>query len=416
MILVLITALLFQNPTLESASPKEREAAIERMAVLGNREAIPALAEALKKEPRSDIRAQMVAAMGRIRDREAIPVLAERLRIDLDKNVRLQSIASLLRLYIPIEDAGPLRTMFNRAKTILFVPERPVVGPEVQVDAASKEALTLAMQRDFNDDVRVEAVRALGSLQAKDQVPALSQTLEDPLSREHESVRMEIVLTLGTIRDPSAGPALEKALRNPNKRLASEAILALGLVGYAQARTTIENTFRTDGDRRMKNRSLEALALMRDPGSTALFESLLGHSDDHYRELAAEGLARLDYDASGFKDRFTQEKKQNVRNALAFGLASSGQDEYINDLANALDSRLDYQADVYLFELGKFDGKVNELHRYLRSTNPVVRARMARVMGAIGDPSSTEPLRTLTTDSNVEVVREAVAALRKLNR
>ncbi len=415
MILVLMTALLFQNPSLDSTSPREREAALERMAVLGNREAIPALAEALKKEPRSDLRTQMVAALGRIRDREAIPALAERLQMDLDKDVRLQAIGSLLRLYIPIEDAGTLRSMFNLVKSIFFVASRPVVGPEVQVDSAAKEALTRAMQRDFNDDVRVEAVRALGSLKAKDQVPALAQTLEDPLSREHESVRMEIVLTLGTIRDPSAGPALEKALRDPNKRLAGEAILALGLVGYTQARATIENRFRTDGDRRIKNRSLEALALMRDPGSTALFESLLGHSDAYYREMAAEGLARLDYDAGGFKDRFTREEKQNVRNALAFAMASSGQDEYINDLANALDSRQDYQAEVYLYELGKFDGKLNELHRYLRSSSPVVRARMARVLGAIGDPASTEPLRTLTTDSNVEVVREAVAALRKMN-
>ena len=52
---------LFQNPSLDSPSPKERQDAIEKMAVLGNREAIPKLAEALKKEPKSDIRASMVA-------------------------------------------------------------------------------------------------------------------------------------------------------------------------------------------------------------------------------------------------------------------------------------------------------------------------------------------------------------------
>ena len=42
-----------------------------------------------KKEPRSDVRATMVAALGRIRDREAIPVLADTLRNDLDKDVRV---------------------------------------------------------------------------------------------------------------------------------------------------------------------------------------------------------------------------------------------------------------------------------------------------------------------------------------
>jgi HEAT repeat protein len=155
---------------------------------------------------------------------------------------------------------------------------------------------------------------------------------------------------------------------------------------------------------------------MRDPGSTPLFESLLNDSNDSYRELAAEGLARLDYDANGWKERFDREQKENVRNALAFGLASSGQVEYINHLANALDGRQAYQAEVYLIELGKFEGKLDELYRYLRSSNPKVRAGMARVIGNIGDPASSDQIRPLTEDSNVEVVREAVAALRKLSR
>jgi HEAT repeat protein len=218
------------------------------------------------------------------------------------------------------------------------------------------------------------------------------------------------------IRDPEAGAALERALRDPNKQIVEEAILAVGLVAHKPARGTLEQFFRTDPDRRIKSRSLEALSLMRDPGSTPLFESLLNDSNDSYRELAAEGLARLDYDANGWKERFDREQKENVRNALAFGLASSGQVEYINHLANALDGRQAYQAEVYLIELGKFEGKLDELYRYLRSSNPKVRAGMARVIGNIGDPASSDQIRPLTEDSNVEVVREAVAALRKLSR
>src|SRR5437879_12444551 len=90
-------AILLQIPSLDSASPKERQAAVEQMATLGNRAAIPQLTAALKKEPNSDIRASIVAALGRIRDREAVPALADTLRTDLDKNVRLQAIDSLLR-------------------------------------------------------------------------------------------------------------------------------------------------------------------------------------------------------------------------------------------------------------------------------------------------------------------------------
>ena len=99
-------------------SPKERQAAIEQMAVVGNASAIPALAAALKKEPRSDIRAVIVAGLARIRDTAAVPVLAETLQTDLDKDVRLQAIDSLLRLYIPIEDPDRFNHLQSREERL----------------------------------------------------------------------------------------------------------------------------------------------------------------------------------------------------------------------------------------------------------------------------------------------------------
>ena len=406
-----------QNPSLDSGSPRERQAAIEKMAVIGNRDAIPQLAAALKKEPRADVRADIVAALGRIRDRGAVPVLADTLRNDLDKNVRSQAIDSLLRIYIPIEDGGGLRTLFNRVRSVFLQPDAPVVGPEVQVDTAAKEALTTAMQKDFDDDVRVQAVRALTSLRAKDQVPALTAALDDPQNREHRTVRVEIARSLGALRDPAAGASLERALRDPDNQLAAEAVLAVGLVGHATARPAIEEMFRTHPSSLVKSRALEALALLRDKGSIPLFEKLLAHNNDYYRELSAEGLARLNYPgAKDWRTRFDQEKRANVKNALAYGLAASGDLDYMDDLASALDSRQANQAEVYLYELGTFGGKLNELHRYLRSSNPRVRASVVRIVGNIGNPSSVDQIRPMADDPNTEVVREAVAALRKLSR
>src|SRR5262245_47631479 len=296
---ILIAAfLLFQNPSLESVSPRERSEAIEKLAVVGNRDAIPQLAAALKKEPKSDVRAEMVAALGRIGDREAVPILADTLRNDLDKDVRSQAIDSLLRLYIPIEDSGPLRTIFNRVKSVFLQPNAPVVGPEVQVEAAAKQALSLAMQKDFSDDVRAQAVRALGSLMAKDQVPDLLEALENPQNREHRAVRVEIARTLGTLRDPAAGPVLERTLRDPDNQLVAEAILSIGLVGHTSGRPVLEETFRSSSNGLIKSRALQSLALLRDRATIPLFESLLANKDDYYREISAEGLARLKYDGA----------------------------------------------------------------------------------------------------------------------
>ena len=281
---LVLFAFLLQSPSLDSASPKERQSAVEQMAVLGNRPAIPQLAAALKKEPKSDVRASIVAALGRI-------------------------------------------------------------------------------------------------------------------------------------RDPAAGPALEKTMRDPDQKVAQEAILAIGLTAYAPARAVVEQIFRTDPNRTIKSRALEALSLMHDKANIPLFESLLlTDKNDYYRELAAEGLARLQYDAKGWKQVYEQEKKPNVRNALAFGLAAAGDLDYMNDLANGLSGRQAYQVEVYLYELGKYDGKLGELYRYLRSSDPKVRAGIVRIIGNIGDPNSLDQIRPLRDDSNADVVREAVTALRKLSR
>jgi HEAT repeat protein len=271
------------------------------------------------------------------------------------------------------------------------------------------------MQKDFNVEVRTASARALGSLKAREQIPALTAAFEDPQNRESSNLRVQIIQTMGMIRDPAVGPTLERALRDRERAVVVESITAIGLTGYTQARPVIENLFRTSSDGTTKRRSLEALSLMRDPGTMPLFESLLVSSDNYYREISAEGLARLDYDATNWKDRYAVEKQQNVKNAMAFAMASSGQNDFINDLANQLDSRQNVQASVYLYELGKFEGKLPELHRYLRSTNPKVRAGMVKVLGDIGDPSSRDQIQPLTQDADINVVREAVAALRRLS-
>ncbi len=411
---ILIAMFLFQDPSLDSPSPKERQAAIEKMAVIGNVAAIPALAEAYKKEPKSDIRAEILAVLARIRDKAAIPPIAEALHSDLDKEVRLQAIDSLLRLYTPVEDNSTIQTIFNMVKGAFVLPERVTVGPEVDIDASAKAALAESMQKDFSDDVRVQAVRALGSLRAKDQVPTLIATLEDPKNREHEEVRLEIIETLGSIRDASAGPSLEKALRDKDRKIVAAAATALGLVGYKEARPAVEALFRSSNDRIVKERALEGMTLMRDPGSAALFESLLAHRDDYYRQLAAEGLARLHHDPALLQDRLAQEKKITVRDALEFALAASGQINYINDLANELDSPGESQVHVYLVELGKYEGKLPELYRYFGSASAKVRAKMVDVVGDVGDPAARDQIQPLTKDPNIEVVRAAVAAIRKL--
>ena len=410
-----MTALLLQGPSLDSTSPKERQAAIELMAKPGNIEAIPAFESALKKEPKSEVRAELLSGLVRIGGSAVPPVIARSLATDLDKDVRLQAVDSLQRLYIPATDTGTLKTLFNTAKNVVTGPQRPALPAGVVVDKVSTDALVTAMEKDSIEEVRAAAARALGSLMAKGYVPDMVMTLEDPQNQEHKSVRKEIVMSLGVIRDAYAGPAVQKTLRDRDAGIMTESIIAIGLMGYAPARPQLEDIFRTDSRREMKEQSLESLAMLRDPGGKPLFESLLMSPNDFYREKAAEGLARTDYDAAPLVELLKMEKKANVRNAMTFALVSSNHDDYINELTNALNSRLSAQAEMYIYELGKYRGKIALLNGYLRSSDPKVRAGMARILGRIGDPSSRAPLDELTKDPNTDVMREAVNALRQMN-
>jgi HEAT repeat protein len=411
---LLLTALLLQSPSLDSTSPKERMDAVEQMSVLGKSENIAPLAEALKKEPRSEVRAAMIAGIARIGTPETVPILNATLINDLNKDVRLETVESLQRLYIPVESTGTIRTVFNKVKSVFVGPGRPVVQNESRVDPSVKATLADAMQKDSSQEVRAAAARALGSLKAKDRVSVLISTLENPQNQEHPEVRVEIVESLGLIRDASAGPALQRAVKDSDKEISQAAILSIGLVAYKEARPVIEEIFRNDRSPESRKRAIEAIALMRDPGALPFFESLLGNPDDYYREMASEGLARIDHDPNVLKARYETEKKANVRNALAFGLVAADQDQYFNDLVNALLTRQAYQVEAYIFELGKFEGKLPELHKYLKTTNTRVRATMVRIVGDIGDPSSRPLIEELTRDNEREVVREAIVALRKL--
>ena len=186
---LILTALLLQTPSLDSDSANERLDAVNELAQTGRTENIPPLVEALKKEPKGDVRAAIVAGLGRIRGPEVVPLLIQSLQTDLDKYVRLQAVDSLQRLYIVVESKGPIRTIFNKVKSVFAGSDRPVVHDPAAVDPVVNAALAEAMQKDFNQEVRAAAAQALGSLKARDQlgspdihagVPAEQRALRSP--------------------------------------------------------------------------------------------------------------------------------------------------------------------------------------------------------------------------------------------
>lgn len=399
---------------LDNLPEDRREDAIERMAVVGNSDAVAGLSQALEREEKKDLRVAIVTALGRIRDRGALPALSNALATDFEKDVRLRAIDSILRLYILVEDPGVIRSVFRSVRNVFTGRDRPVIVAGTVVDAEAKDALLNAVLRDFDAEVRENAAHGLGSLMAGDRLDGMIEALTGPRNRESEDVRVALVQSMGIMRNPAAGPALVAALSDPEDKVVEEAILAIGMIGYRDAFPELRAVRQTSRDRDIRRRALEAIALLREPEAERLLVSLLTSSDNHTREFAAEGLARLPYDASGFRDRLTSEREQGVRIAMRFALVTSGDLDSLQEIVEALDSRRDYQAEVYLYEIGRFEGKLANLYPFLQSRNDSVREKLVKVIGNVGDPAAIEQVRQMTRDSDAEVSREAVDALRKL--
>ena len=411
--LILVLALA-QTPALDSASPRERSDAVESMASLGNRDAVPLLAEAYKNEQNSEIRVSIVRAFGRIRDQSAIPALSEALLTDFQQDVRLQAIDSLLRIYIPVSDERGFWNFITDVTRVFSEDDRRSVGPNVYVDGSVKEVLVEALRTDFDWEVRVAAANALGSLKAGDQLPALIEELDGPRHREDWEVQIAMIRTMGAIQNPNSGPALTRLIRDGDKRVAREAILSVGRTGYRPAFPALSSLFQTSDDGDIRDLALESIGLLREPGAIALFDSLLDSDEDSYRELAARGLARLDYDASAFVERIASEDDAEVRLAQAFALVAFGNSTYLRQLVDALDTRRYRIAEVYLFELGRYEGRLAELYPHLRNSDADIRARLVRVIGQIGMPEARAYIQPLTQDRNLDVAEAAVEALRSL--
>lgn len=93
----------------------------------------------------------------------------------------------------------------------------------------ARAALTEALLRDDDEEVRARAARGLGALRDHHAVSALCATLANP--REAPGVRSEAAEALGVIGRRSPAPVLVRALRDREPDVRAGAANALGMTG-----------------------------------------------------------------------------------------------------------------------------------------------------------------------------------------
>jgi HEAT repeat protein len=390
-----------------------REAAAD-LGVLGKKEAIGPLQDAYSSEKDSYVRGEIVLSLGKIRDRAGLKTMTQALVGDVSKDVRLQAIDSILRLYIPIEERDVVHRFLGGVKSIFSENEQLVVQPYVEVDKEAKEALSKALLDRKSQEVRENAARALGSLKASDQIASMDQAL----TVSNRETRLAIVKSFGIMRDEKAGPVLVRQLNDRDQEVVRQSAISLGLVKFNEGRQELRKLFDSSKEKDLRRAAAEGMALIHDKADMDFFAELLrSDSDDKLREFGAEGLARIADPSTekALQDRLSSEDKSNVKTALHFALVSVGKAEHLTPLVQALENSPN-QAEVYLFEIGQHQKKIDLLYPFLNSNEPKIRAGLVRVLGHVGNPDALDKVKPLAADKNADVARNAAQTVKILEQ
>jgi hypothetical protein len=148
----------------------------------------------------------------------------------------------------------------------------------------------------------------------------------------------------------------------------------------------------------------------------------LEDKDEKMRAAAAEGYARLRHpgDLPVLEKAWADESKPAPRLSLAFAQVMLGKTELsefspFQYLINALNLAAHKgEALPFLVELARDDQVRKSLYGPMRSGTKDEKIGLAGVLARSGDKDSVDELRKLSNDTDTEVAKEALRALRSL--
>jgi HEAT repeat protein len=397
---------------LKSPDANRRARAARELGQSADPSAVPALAAALN-DPSLKVRREVVLALSSIRVPEALDPLIAATR-DQDLKVRELAIRGLVGYYTGETPSFGFvafwKRAWRRAKT-RFVEENVRIDPGVKVEPKVIAALVATMNNTPAIEPARKAADGLGILMARAAVPDLVKAAYS----SDEDLAVEALNALAKIKDRSAGPQLVNLLDSSNDAVKREAAVTLGILKANAALAKLQSMFANNPHRQTREKALEGLAYLGDPLSVPLFITALWSHDKTYRALAAEGLGRAG-DTKGLPDleRAVQvEKDSEARMAMQFAITALGKADYFSALVDELGSTLrGNTAQAYLIELSREKKFLPRLYPYMDNPDGTVRRRLCTVLMFTGDNSSVQPLERLSHDSNADVAREALRALR----
>lgn len=369
------------------------------------------------RNPDTRVRLNAVRLLREARYPEAIVPMAALVNDPVDQ-IQLEAIDAELSFYVVDDVPARRRLGFvvevrNAGRAVAAFEQGPLAVAYRPVPSELVTALLRAVD-DASQKVRLEAIYTLGVIARQplvgDAVPALIKALDhyDPL------IRAGAAAVIGRLQVTSAADALIRAINDSQAPVRYAAMRALGEIRATTAVEALTQQFNYYGKGEGAWSALDALARIGHASSVALFKQRVADRDAYLRRAAAEGLGRAGdtSEVTTFEIGAGNDQSPMVRAAMAFALQKTGRN-YLSRLVDFLNSdKMVPQIEGYLLELGP--SIVGELLPRLQEPEPSIRARVADVLGALGDPAALPALQAAAQDRNRDAAEAARRAIERI--
>ena len=288
----------------------------------------------------------MVRALRALRDTSGVPALVTSLG-DGDRDVREEAIGTLVEIYTERDRVGPVGRFLE-----IFSDEydRTTIAPYTVVDPTVENGLAGSL-RDQDPAIREQAALALGILNARSALPALTNALRDP----DAGVRGAAATAIGKVGTTADGRALIPLLADEDAEVRNRVLQAIGVLQVREAGAPLRQMYEANRRRESAVRVLAALSRIADPAQVDLFQEVVQDPDPERKRLAIEGLGRISDPSRlpAFKKDHQREKTDELRLAYSFALTKLGDRAFVgHDRPQPSSRHLGPRSRNYLLEMG----------------------------------------------------------------
>ncbi len=366
--------------------------AVQSLGAIGNKDAVPALIDALLDED-EDVRCDAATSLGEIGDERAIPQLLENLVEDPCGDVKQQAVIALGKLQS--NEALPyLRILcISRDKSICWDEDE-------------------FMQGGWDDwlDIQLKSIELLGKMNDEEAIPFILKAIEDENGQDVRSVSTTSLAILGA----KGLEALSDLLSNKDERLRYSAVKALGNVDKPEALVFVKRAL-ADDDVRIRRLAVEIIA-RHNPKDPVLQE--IAFAND--LELCVEAFMVASLDENVRLKALLDEPDARVQIAIIEGLkvgsSITNEDEIIyrllsDRLSDTADEITAAALDVLSLRAGKLVlPRISELLANV-DTKDAVLWSCVKALGTMKETKAIRELRKLITNENRTLRLEALAAI-----